>query len=297
MQLIVNADDFGRTAEVNRAVVAAHRDGILTSASLMVGAEAADDAVRLAHAHPALAVGLHVVVVDGMALLRPDEIPSLVRADGRFPNAPVRLGIRYALSRSAGRQLAAELRAQFERFARTGLALSHVDGHQHLHMHPAVFDLLVPLAREFGARGIRIVRDDLRVALRHDRRRAVGKIVLAGVFSLLERRCRRRCAGTGLASPGHTYGHYQSGAMDEAYVIEAVRAAAGGSDAGEIYFHPTCGPRLDALGPNPGDLATLVSPTVARAIREAGLRLSTYADLTLRASTEPPASAAVCSVS
>lgn len=295
MQLIINADDFGRARDINRAVVRAHQEGVLTSASLMIAGEAAEDAVRVAKANPSLAVGLHVVVVDGPSVLAVDRIPSLVGVDGKFPNAPVRLGLRYALSRSARRQLAAELRAQFEQFARTGLPLSHVDGHQHMHMHPVVFDMLVPLAREFGARGVRIVHDDLRLALAHDSSRLVPKIASAAVFSLLGRRCRRRCAGTSLAITGRTYGFFQSGAMNESYVLKVIRASAEATT--EMYFHPTCGPRLDALGPNPEELATLLSPAVRSAIAKAGFCLSTFADLAAPAAAEaPPRSYTVCSV-
>jgi hopanoid biosynthesis associated protein HpnK len=291
VQLIINADDFGRAREINRAVVQAHQEGVLTSASLMVGGEAAEDAVRLARAHHSLAVGLHVVVVDGPAVLGVDRIPGLVGTDGRFPNTPVRLGLRYALSRSARRQVAAELRAQFERFACTGLPLSHVDGHQHMHMHPVVFDMLLPLAREFGARGVRVVRDDLRLSLAHDSSRLFAKTASAGVFSLLARRCRRRCAGTQLAVAHRTYGFFQSGAMDESYVLNAIRRSS--ETTAEMYFHPTCGSRLDALGPNPDELSTLLSPALRSAIAKAGMRLSTYADLAAEAPVPP---SAVCSV-
>lgn len=289
MRVIINADDFGRTPEINSAVIRAHREGILTSASLMVTGEASADAVRLAREHPTLAVGLHVVVVDGPAALPRQRIDRLVGSDGRFPNAPFALGLRYALSRCAREQLAAELRAQFRQFAQTGLSLSHVDGHQHMHMHPAVFDMLIPLAEEFGAAGIRIVRDDLGLALGFDRRRAVSKIASAAVFRLLARRCRRRCAVERLVAPDRTYGFLQSGAMHERYVLKLLEALAHSpAPPAEIYFHPTCGPRLDALGPNPDDLAALLSPAVSEALRKTGLRLSTYTDLAKDLRSVPP---------
>ena len=270
VKVIINADDFGRTREINRAVILAHGQGILTSASLMVAGKAADEAVQLARKHPDLAVGLHVVVVDGPAAL----------AGGEFPDAPVRLGLRYAFGRAARRKLARELRAQFERFAATGLELSHVDGHQHMHMHPVVFDMLLPLAQEFGARGVRIVRDELRLALRFDRRRAVAKGAAALIFSALAARCRRKIAGTGLAAPDRTYGFFQSGAMTEQYVLDVIAVLSkSGAGSAEVYFHPTCGRRLDPLGPNPDDLAALVSPSVRQALLECGLQPGTHFDL------------------
>jgi chitin disaccharide deacetylase len=275
-RLIINADDFGRTREINRAVVRAHLEGVLTSASLMVAGEAADEAIELARQHPTLAVGLHVVVVDGPAVLPADRIPHLVDSRGCFPNAPVRLGLRYAFSRAARLELAAELEAQFRRFADSGLPLSHVDGHQHMHMHPVVFDLLLPLARSFGAHGIRVVRDDLKTALHYDRAHALSKVLATVFFGLLARRCRRRLGGTGMASAGRTYGFLQSGNMSEAYVLSLLRQI--DDPLSEIYFHPTEGQRLDPLGPNPSDLGTLLSRAVRESVDARGLVLSRYSE-------------------
>jgi hopanoid biosynthesis associated protein HpnK len=264
LALIINADDFGRTSEINRAVIRAHRDGILNSASLMIGAEAADEAVELARQNPALAVGLHLVAVDGRSVLPKPFIPGLVDDRGRLANTPARLGLRYAFSRSVRSEIVAELSAQFERFASTGLPLSHVDGHQHMHMHPVLFRLIVPLAKNFGAHRIRIVQDDLRLALRYDRRGAAGKLIATGVFAVLAPRCRRLCEEAGLSYSTRTYGFLQSGAMAEKYVLAALQQS--DIDSSEIYFHPTESRRLDNLGPNPGDLETLLSDNVRAAL-------------------------------
>lgn len=277
MRLIVNADDFGRCTEINRAVVRAHRQGVLSSASLMVAGEAAEEAIELARQNPTLAVGLHVVAVDGPAVLPSDRIGRLVDADGRFPDAPVRLGLRYAFSRAARRELAAEITAQFDRFAATGLPLSHVDSHQHMHMHPVVFDLVVERARRFGARGIRVVRDDLGLSLRCERGRALSKALATIIFGLLARRCHRRCRGSGLASPVRTYGFLHSGRMNQTYVLSVLHQLK--DIHAEIYFHPTDGPRLGRLGPNPAELAVLLSPEVRDVIAARQLRLSRYIDL------------------
>ena len=139
-RLILGADDFGRSSDVNRAVERAWGAGMLTSASLMVTGDAFEEAADLARRTPGLAVGLHLVLADGRAALPSDEIPHLVDARGRFPRDPLRAGLRYALLGRRGRdELQRELAAQFERFASTGLPLAHVDGHCHLHAHPAVF--------------------------------------------------------------------------------------------------------------------------------------------------------------
>ena len=153
---IFTADDFGLDMAVNEAVERAHRDGVLTSASLMVTAPAAADAVARAKRMPGLAVGLHLVLVQGVPAIPPDEAAPLLGSNGAFLDSPAEAGLRYFFSPSARRALAAEIRAQFEAFARTGLPLDHVDGHTHLHIHPTIFSLLLEIGRDFGVRAMRV---------------------------------------------------------------------------------------------------------------------------------------------
>src|SRR5215510_9400088 len=127
-RLIINADDFGRSASINEAVIRAHRDGILTSASLMVNEPDADAAVAMARKNPLLGVGLHLTLLLGHAALPPWEIPGLVNQRGEFAEAPIWTGIRYFLRRDLREQLRKEIRAQFARFQATGLTLDHVNG-------------------------------------------------------------------------------------------------------------------------------------------------------------------------
>lgn len=276
MRIILTADDFGRSSEINAAVIRAHREGVLTSASLMVTGEAADEAVALAHRNPSLAVGLHLVLSDGRPALPPAEIPHLVEENGLFPRGPLAPGLCYAFSRRARAELAREMAAQFARYAASGLPLAHVDCHMHLHVHPVVFRLLVPLAIAYGARGLRLPRDEFLLALRHGRRRLALKAAWALAFGLLCRGRARMLRGRGLAVADRVYGLMQTGAMDEAYVLGILACAR--ARVAEVYFHPSLAVR-EPLGPNPGDLAALLSPTVRRAIEERGLILSTYADL------------------
>jgi len=281
MQVIFTADDFGRWPTINAAVALAHRQGVLTSASLMVTGAAVAEAVALARDTPTLAVGLHVVLAGGRAALPPKEIPHLVDSRGHFPLDPAQAGLRYFFSRTARAELARELAAQFERFAATGLPLSHVDGHMHLHVHPPVFDLLLPLAEQSAARGIRLPRDELRPALRYDRRGAGPKIAWTLVFGLLCRRCLSRLAarraaggGRGLVVADRVFGLLQTGQIGEAYVVELLRGLR--VPTAEIYCHPATQETDEVLGPNPADLAMLLSPAVRQVIATRGLQLSTY---------------------
>jgi hopanoid biosynthesis associated protein HpnK len=259
---------------------------VLTSTSLMVTGDAVEEAVLLARETPTLAVGLHVVVASARAALPHEQIPHLVDSRGYFPGDPFRIGLLYFFSRTAQEELARELQAQFDRFASSGLPLSHVDGHLHMHVHPNVLSLLLPLAVRYGARGLRVPRDDFWLALGYDRRRAGINAVQTVVFGLLCRRCVRSLADLNsqlagnrhpLVAADRVYGLMQTGQMREAYVLKLLRRL--GVSAAELYFHPSREPEGEALGPNPGDLATLLSPAVRQAIQERGLHLATYATL------------------
>ena len=277
MQVILNADDFGRSTSINQAVMRAHREGVLTSASLMVAEEAAEEAVSLARETPTLAVGLHLVVAGGKAVLSSQQIPHLVDEAGRLPTYPVGIGFRYYVSPTMRRELAREVAAQFDRFASTGLPLSHVDGHLHMHMHPTVFGLLIPLAEQYGACGVRLPRDDLRLGVRHDRGRPWTRAGWAAVLGLLSRWCLGRTRRHALRTTHRVYGLMQTGRMEEAYVVEVLRHMS--VPTAELYFHPATLPSDEDSGPNPGDLNTLLSPAVREVIRERDIRLATYPTL------------------
>jgi hopanoid biosynthesis associated protein HpnK len=275
--VILNADDFGASPRVNEAVMLAHSQGILTSTSLMVTGDAAADAVAMARRTPTLAVGLHLVLVQGRAALAPGEIPHLVDASGNFSSNPLRAGLSYFFGRRARKELALEIAAQFERFAATDLPLSHVDGHLHLHVHPTIFSLLLPLAEAYEAVGVRIPSDDLFLALRHDRRRAVIKTAWAVALGLVSRWCRRQLDGRQLLAADRVYGVMQSGQMDDTYVRQVLRQLH--SPLVELYFHPAIDKADEEWGPNPVDLATLLSPAVRQTVAQCALHLSSFPQL------------------
>nr|MDP9121626.1 hopanoid biosynthesis-associated protein HpnK [Acidobacteriota bacterium] len=155
-RLIVTGDDFGMAVPVNEAIEEAHRHGLLTAASLMVSAAAADDAVRRARRIPTLAVGLHLVLVEGRPTLPPERIPDLVDRNGELATHLVRAGVEFFFRPSVRRQLADEIRAQFQAFRATGLALDHVNAHNHMHLHPTLLALILEIGRDFGLRAVRV---------------------------------------------------------------------------------------------------------------------------------------------
>src|SRR5262249_12270241 len=155
-RLIVTADDFGLAEAVNEAVEIAHRTGILSAASLMVASPGAADAVRRARAMPSLAVGLHLVLVEARPALPPERVPDLVGADGNFRTDIARLGFDIAVKPRVRAQMVAEMTAQFEAFAATGLRLDHVNAHKHFHLHPVIAAQMIAIGQRFGVRAIRV---------------------------------------------------------------------------------------------------------------------------------------------
>jgi chitin disaccharide deacetylase len=235
-RLIVTADDFGRCLPINDAVEDAHRNGILTAASLMVTGSAVDDAVLRARRLPGLAVGLHITLVDGTPALPAAQVPDLVDAGGQFTQRLTALGVRIYFDRSVRAQVAAELRAQFERYRATGLALGHVDAHHHYHLHPTVFDIMLELAVEFGAPAIRIPWEAPLASWRA-RREGAARRLANGLFHLgRARRMRRRIAAAGLIANDRVFGVNDSGAMDTERLGQFLAALPDGLN--EVYGHP-----------------------------------------------------------
>ena len=272
--LIITADDFGLHPSVNQAVERAHREGVLSAASLMVGAPAAGDAIARARACPRLRVGLHLVLADGAPVLPPRAIPDLVDAGGRFGSRMVRDGCRFfGLPRVRG-QLAREIRAQFEAFAASGLALDHVNAHKHFHLHPTVLGLTLRIGREFGLRAVRLPRE------------AGLPLWLRPWLALLA----ARLDAAGIAHNDYIVGLRQSGRFDESNLLAAL-ADLPPAGIGELYLHPALVSGA-AISPSmPGyrhadEFAALVSPRTRQAcsrLRDGGVRFGGFADLAVQA--------------
>ena len=274
--LIVTADDFGAAREVNEAVEAAHRGGILTAASLMVSAPAAADAVALARRMPSLRVGLHLVLVEGRPTLPPSEVPRLIGKDGAFRTDMARLGAEVAFDRRSRRQLEAEITAQFEAFEATGLPLDHCNAHKHFHLHPHIGGLLASIGRRFGLRAARVPKEPASVLRCVEPRSArLGSLLIAPfALPLLE----RRLAAAGVATPERVFGLQWSGQMIRRRLAGLIEHLPDGLT--EIYLHPATG---TYPGSAPGyryreELDALTSPDMLRACRERRLRLGGYID-------------------
>ena len=269
-RLIVNADDFGASPAINEAVIRAHRDGILTTASLMVNEPARDAAVELARANPRLGVGLHLTLLMGHSALTPVQIPGLVNERGEFSNNPVGVGVRYFFQPALRGQLRAEIHAQFAAFHATGLPLDHVNGHLHLHLHPVVFAILMEDADALGIRHLRLTRDCFARSRRMARGRWFYRASHALIYELLSNRARQPLQARGIKHAQITFGLLQNAQVDEDYVLKLLPELPAGDS--ELYSHPS-------LGEFKHEFDALISPQVKDRVRELGIQLIRYQDL------------------
>lgn len=279
-QVIINADDFGLCPAVNRGVVEAFERGVVRSASLLVGGEGFADAVALARSRPELDLGVHLALTEVSPAAPPREIPSLLDGAGHLPptwSAFLRRYLRGAVRRA---DLARELRAQVQRTLETGLAISHLDSHQHLHMLPGILPIVVDLAREFGIPALRWPRQRRRQASPPLLRRAEER-ALAGLCRLRARQIRR----DGLILPDDFRGFSEAGAWDERSLVRTLADVDSGLT--EIGCHPGAD---DAIGARfrwgyrwERETSALTSPEVAAALEAHSVSLTTYREVAGRA--------------
>ena len=269
-RLIVNADDFGRSHAINQAVIRAHREGILTTASLMVNEAAADEAVALARQNPGLGVGLHLALVCGRSALPPTAIPNLVNTQSQFTGNPVAAGFRYFFSAGCRAQLRDEIAAQFEKFRATALPLDHVNGHLHLHLHPAVFKILSDNIGRWNIRTMRLTRDPFLLNARLASGHWFYRLNHAAIHDVLSARARPVLQRKKIRHTGAVFGLLQNARVDGNYVTKLLPLLPPGDS--ELYSHPS----LDQFK---NEFDALVNPSIRALVRQLGIQLIRYQDL------------------
>lgn len=280
--VIITGDDFGLSAAINRALVMAHREGILTCASLMVSGPAGAEAISLARELPRLCLGLHLTLLQGRAVLPRWAIPHLVDQHGNFCNQPIWTGLRYFFAPRLREEIRRELAAQIEAALRTGLTFWFLNSHLNMHLHPSVWPMVRQLALEYKIPAVRLAQEKLTTTLALNRSRLVYKIVHALIFSWLSGRARRDVARSGLKTNDHVFGLLNDGQMDESYLLGLLPRLAPGVT--EIYFHPA--PFVDAElrrwmphYRHQAELAALLSPRVRTALDSSGVEITDYQHL------------------
>lgn len=266
--VIFNADDLGQSETINQAVAQAFDEGVLTSASLMVGGPAWKSGVSLARLRPQLGVGLHLVVLQGYGVLPPSQVPSLLNPDGSFGEQPFWVGLKYYFSPTLQKALKAEMEAQFRRFESTGLVLDHINGHLHYHLHPTIFRLLLPLVVEYGRVAVRIPSEDWKI-----HRKVGGEssgLLLHLLFRWLTKRAIQDLYSAGVPFANSVWGFLQTGRMKEGYVVSLLYHLSEGVH--EVYLHP------DTQGEGRRELEILLSRQVKEVLKQRGIRLGRYKD-------------------
>jgi hopanoid biosynthesis associated protein HpnK len=274
--LVVTADDFGADLAVNEAVEEAHARGVLSAASLMVAAPAADDAVARARRLPRLRVGLHLVLVEGRPASDPAKVPDLVGPDGRFRTGMGALAVDIFFKPAARRQLEAEVAAQFAAYAATGLPLDHVNTHKHFHLHPTILAAILKIGPRFGLKALRAPVEPQAVLASVEPGAKLPPAWVTAPWAALGRARARRA---GLAVPDQVFGLQWSGAMSADRLAGVIRHLPDGLS--EIYLHPA---KAEAYpGSAPGyryieEFEALVDPAVVAAAQQSGAALGGFTD-------------------
>ncbi len=282
--LIVTADDLGLTPRVNDAIEKAHRDGIVTTASLMANGGAFDSAAAMLKRNAKLAAGLHLNLTEGIPVSLPDRIPSLAGSRGFIFRHPLDLAAAWFRGRVHSGEVEREMRAQIEKVLNAGVSLSHIDGHKHVHVIPAVLRLVSRIAPDYGIRAVRSTVEKspgLKPLLSRNpaariqilKQFVFGKVVSAAF----------RWTKPALRTPAEFYGVTQTGFLDFEAFSDIIRTL--GSGFHEVMCHPgyvdedllKTPTRLRAQRER--ELELLTSPRLRDLIESEGVTLISYRDL------------------
>ena len=232
LQIIINADDFGRHELINQAVERAVEKGCLRSATLMPGGKAFEGAVAIGKRQPSLGVGIHFTLVNGFPILPPEEIPSLVTEEGVFYDDYMAFLKRYARGKVRLEEIRSELGAQLRKMQRTGLSLTHVDSHQHLHHVPGILGIVLDLAKSAGIPALRASRGRVFDGDLGSIGQLVGRLGLGLLADYAGVRAKKR----GFLMPDHFVGIVAGEAVSEKYLDGFLDGLRPGTT--EVMLHP-----------------------------------------------------------
>jgi chitin disaccharide deacetylase len=283
-RLIVNADDFGLTSGVNRAIVEGNRSGIVTSATLMANAKASDAAIDMAKAQPSLRTGCHVVLTDGVPLTT--NLPTLVETPQRFRTSLKQFAMAAVRKQISAEEVQREVEAQIRKIQSWGITLTHLDSHKHTHMFPHI---LRPLLRAAKACGVSAIRNPFEPLRSWPAGMVLGAPGLwlrsAGVMALqmFAAEFRRALKAEGIVSTDGTVGIAVTGLLDQKRLLRILEALPDGT--WELVCHPgysdfdlqAAGTRLTQS--REIELSALISAEVREVLARQKVELISYADL------------------
>lgn len=283
--LIVNADDLGWTAGVNRGIAEAHRNGLVTSASLLANGSAFEDGVKTARELPALGVGVHLNLSDGSPTSAPDQVKSLLSEKGEFAGGPENLFLRLSTKSLDTTEVEKEWDAQIAKVRASGIHPTHLDGHKHVQMLPGLFTIALRLAKRHHIEAVRVAHEasPLRAALTdgsNDASVVFKQGVQARGLKLLARDAHVLAERSAIATTDYFCGIAQTGVMTKAGILRLLENLPEGTT--ELMCHP--GYADDDLKQSPtrlqksrqSELAILTDQEVRKTVAELGIRLINY---------------------
>jgi len=285
--LIVNADDLAWADGVNRGIAEAHRNGIVSSTSLLANGAAFDSAVKLALATPALAVGVHLNLSDGPPVASPESVPSILNEHGQFAGGPESFLLRIARRNLRLQEVEAEWERQILKVFHAGIHPTHLDGHKHVHMLPGLFEIALRLAKRHGIGAVRISHEasTLRVALSSGEKQNLPIVMKQGVqarvLKLLARDARAMAETAGIATTDYFCGIAQTGELNIDGMKRLLQSLPEGTT--EMMCHPGF---VDAeLENSPTrlqdsralEVEILTNPEIRNLVTSQGIRLVDYA--------------------
>ena len=285
-QLIFNADDFGMTRGVNEGIIRAHREGILTSATLMANGLAFEDAARKAFENPKLGIGCHLVLVGGKPVAPLANVPSLIDAQGNLPDSLASFMARLSTGMIKMDEVGCELKAQIQKIRAAGIIPSHVDTHKHTHAHPRVMEVLGGVAQRFGITKIRRPVENLRDSWETTRGEGRGlskQMVAAGAVWVVASGFEAIAEKYKLTCPDHFLGLAMTGELGPTGLRRMAESVEEGST--EIMLHPgICDADLRASGSRlqqqrQTELDGLLDGSVRDAFLQRGIHFISYREL------------------
>ncbi len=281
--MIVNADDFGLTGGVNRAIIEGHARGAITSATLMANMPAFDMAVRLAKDHPSLGVGLHFNITQGRPVAEASRVGSLIDHRGEFCGSSEAILGRMLTGRLRIEEVVIELRAQIEKALNAGLRLTHVDSHKHTHALPQICEAIVETIKDYGVNAVRAPRE----RWSFDRDARSFKIIAqsAGAFGLSQL-CRigeAKLKKSGVLTPDFFFGIARAGFWTKSWLIALIERLPAG--VSELMCHPGYddadldGVKTRLRASRANELRLLTDPDVVAKLKENGVALINFSDI------------------
>ena len=283
--LIVNADDLGWTLGVNRGIADAHRNGIVTSTSLLANGPAFEDGVKTASELPRLGVGVHLNLSDGTPVAAANEVKSLLNQSGEFSGGPESILFRLTTNSMDAKEVETEWNAQIEKVKAAGIRPTHLDGHKHVQMLPGLFGIALRLAKKHGIEAVRVSHEESRLRAALTGGSETASVVLkqgvqARGLKLLARDAREMAEHSGLATADYFCGIAQTGVLTKKGLQQLLANLPDGTT--ELMCHPgyadadlqKSATRLQESRQT--ELEILTDKEIRKSIAELGIRLINY---------------------